>query len=583
MLLSSKLSSRYASIHQDNILLLVLSGLFLLPIWLFKYLPLQDGPIHVYTADILQGFLTGHQSIFQDYYITNLQLAPNWTTQAILTGLMFWVSPILAEKLLLSIYVILLPFAFRYALNAVRPDTSAAPFLMFLAFPFCYNLTFNMGFYNFAYSLIVFFFAIGYWLRHRSQLRLAQTGVLLLLVLGLYFTHLFSFVIFAIVVGVLNLSSGLGILTTARRAAFLPLKQLFIKTTLPTLLTLLPASLICLHFLSQNSTGSTGPKWSGSTLENLRLGSLLTLSSLVSYNSLEIFLATAIVLLLVGLSGYRLIQNKHLIQKKNALQLIEGLKGVDGLLVVTLVLLGVYLFSPRALSGSVTIKDRVLLYPFLTLILWLTAADYSRSLRQRIKWLLVSISSMLLIVQMATYAYISDYFAEYISTAPLIEPNSTLLAINFPTPREAAMRADGEPNLWRPPEFVRPWQINTFINASGYVAVARQAVLLNNYQGNEDYFPINFRPELNPFTILETDDWQLGRRPSVNILGYTEMTGRPIDYVTIWRTSDYPLQEEGAQAIFQQLFSAYDRIYTSPQRGYAQLYRRKGLSAKAAS
>ncbi|MEM9908704.1 MAG: hypothetical protein AAF921_27205 [Cyanobacteria bacterium P01_D01_bin.44] len=551
----------------ENGLFIGLVGLFLLPIWLFKYLPLQDGPIHVHTADVLHGFLTGPPSIFQDYYIPNLQLAPNWTTQVILTGLMFVASPIVAEKLLLSLYVILLPFAVRYALNGVRPDAFAPPFLAFLSFPLCYNLTFDMGFYNFAYSLVVFLFVIGYWLRHRSHLRLSQTGVLLLLILGLYFTHLFSFVVFGLTVGVLSLSQCVGILLTPQRTALAALKQLFIKTTLPTLVALLPAGVICLRFMSQNSVGSTGPIWPTSVLDNLRLGSLLTLSSLVSYSSLELLFAIAIGLLMLALAGYWLLRKFPVFQ----------LKGVDGLLVVTIVLMGVYLVAPKTLSGSVTIKDRLLLYPVVTLMLWLASGHYPSFVRQGIKWLLISISSALLIIQTTTYAYLDDYWTEYVSTAPFIEQNSTLLAVNFPTPREASMRTADEPALWRPPKFVRPWQINTFVNASGYVAVARQAVLLNNYQANEDYFPVNFRPELNPFEILDEDDWRLGRAPYVDILGYSDITGRPIDYVSIWRTSDHPLEEDGVQAIFQQLSSAYELIYQSPQRGYAQLYRRKGV------
>ena len=81
----------------DNRLFLVLIGFFLVPIWLFEYLPLQDGPIHIHTADVLHSFLTDSPSIFQDYYVTNLQLAPNWTTQVILTGLMFITSPAIAQ------------------------------------------------------------------------------------------------------------------------------------------------------------------------------------------------------------------------------------------------------------------------------------------------------------------------------------------------------------------------------------------------------------------------------------------------------------------------------------------------------
>ncbi|MBT9314098.1 hypothetical protein IXB50_01505 [Leptothoe spongobia TAU-MAC 1115] len=555
----------------ENSLFVGLIGLFLLPIWLFKYLPLQDGPIHVHTANVLHGFLTSTPSIFQDYYITNLQLAPNWTTQIILTGLMFITSPIIAEKLLLSLYVLLLPVAVRYALNGVRANAFAPAFLAFLSFPFCYNLMFHMGFYNFAYSLVIFLFVIGYWLRHRRHFRLAQMGILLLLILGLYFTHLFSFIVFGIVVGVLNLFQGIHILLTPRRDTLILLKQLVVKTTLPTLVALLPAGVICLQFLGQTSVGSRGPRWTASMFDNLRLGSILTLSSLVSYNWLELVFAIAIISLLLALASYQLLQKfPHF-----------HLNDRDGLLVVTIVLVGVYLLAPKTLSGSVTIKDRLLLYPVLTGMLWLAAGNYPGFVRQGMKWLLVAISSAMLILQTHTYAYFNDYLTEYISTAPLIEQNATLLAINFPTPKDALSRTADEPALWRPPTFVRPWQINLFINASGYTAVERQAVLINNYQANEDYFPVNFRPELNPFEILAADDWELGRQTSVDILGYSDITGRPIDYVSIWRTSDLPLQEEGAQAIFQQLFSAYDLIYTSPQRGYAQLYRRKGFQISA--
>ena len=552
----------------ENSLFVGLIGLFLLPIWLFKYLPLQDGPIHLHTANVLHDFLTGNLSIFQDYYVTNLQLAPNWTTQIILTGLMFITSPIIAEKLLLSLYVILLPVAMRYALSGVKTSRFTPAFLPFLSFPFCYNLTFNVGFYNFAYSLIVFLFVIGYWLRHRHHIRLTQTGILLLLILGLYFTHLFSFVIFGITVTVLNLSQALHILLTTRRDFLSLLKQLVIKTTLPTLAALLPTGMICLQFLGQNSVGSEGPRWTPSMFDNLRLGSILTLSSLVSYNRFELVFAIAISSLLVALAVHQLLR------KFSHFHLNDG----DGLLLVTIVLVGVYLLAPKAISGSVTIKDRLLLYPALTGMLWLASGKYREFMLQSIKWLLVAISSGILILQLHTYAYLNGYLTEYLSTAPLIEPNTTLLAINFPTPRDALSRTADEPDLWRPPKFIRPWQLNPFTNLSGYLAVDRQAVLINNYQADEDYFPINFRPELNPFKVLDKDDWELGRQTSVDILGYVDITGRPIDYVSIWRTSDLPLQEEGAQAIFQQLFSAYDLIYTSPQRGYAQLYRRKGLA-----
>lgn len=544
----------------DNGLFFALIGLFLLPIWLFEYLPLQDGPIHAHTADVLHSFLTDSPSIFQDYYIPNLQLTPNWTTQVILTGLLFIASPAIAQKLLLSLYVILLPLVVRYALNGVRPE--APSFLAFLAFPLCYNLTFNMGFYNFAYSLVVFLFTLGYWLRHRNHP--SQTGWLLLLILGLYFTHLFSFIVFCIVVGVLIFWQGMSLFFGSHRGDPIALRRFLMRTTLPTGMALLPTCLICLQFLSQNSTGSEGPKWVASVVDNLRLGSLITLSSLVSYSWFELVCAISIGLVLIGLTAYSLWRRG---MPRRGKTILAG----NGLLMVTLVLVGVYLLAPRGLSGSVTIKDRLLLYPLLTLMLWMATGRYPSLIRRGMTGLLVSIAIALLVVQTTTYGYLNDYWREYTSSAPYIEENATLLAINLPS-SQASPQA---PNLWRPPKFVRPWQLNPFINVSGHIAVARKAVLLNNYQANEDYFPVNFRPELNPFEIMATDDWRLlGKNLHVDILGYAAKTGRPIDYVAIWQTADRPLQEQ--EAIFQQLSTAYELIYTSPQRGYARLYRYKG-------
>lgn len=570
-LVSGQLADHRRFSPPENVLYVLLMGLFLLPIWLFQYLPLQDGPIHVHTADVLHEFLTGNLSAFQDFYRVNLRPVPNWTTQVILTGLTMLTSPIIAEKLLLSGYVILLPLVLRYALDSVRPGAFYPPFLAFLAFPFCFNLAFDMGFYNFVYSLVGFLLAVGYWLRHYRHLRLVSGSGLLLLSLGLYFTHLFSFVVFCLVVGTLNLSSGLGVLLSARRTNLKPVPMLWaflMKTTVPSAIALLPACVLCLQYLSQNTSGSTGPKWNASLLGNLRLGNVLTLGSLVSYNSLELWLGGAIALFLLCLVGRKLFQNPRL-----------DLNGGDGLLVATVVLFGVYFLAPKALSDSVTIKDRMLLYPFLTLILWLAARTYGSSLKQVVKWLLVFVAAALLSIQINSYAYLSGYATEYLSISPFIEKHSTLLAITFPTPREAVLRSADEPAVWRLPEFVRSWQINPFINPSGYVATERQAVLLNNYQATKDYFPINFRPELDPFKIMDADDWRFGGDPYMDILGYMEMTGRSIDYVSVWRTSDTALEKEGAQAIFQQLLSEYDLIHTSPERGYAQLYRRKQLAS----
>ena len=55
---------------------------------------------------------------------------------------------------MLSGYLLLFPLSWAYALRALRPRAGPAALL---AFPFLHNLFFHMGFYNFCYSLPLFF------------------------------------------------------------------------------------------------------------------------------------------------------------------------------------------------------------------------------------------------------------------------------------------------------------------------------------------------------------------------------------------------------------------------------------------
>ena len=75
-------------------LFLFLLILHLLPIWIFRYFPSQDGMNHVYNAYILKSY---HDPALYN----NLTLFPNWISHLLMAGLMFIVLPLIVEKLLL--------------------------------------------------------------------------------------------------------------------------------------------------------------------------------------------------------------------------------------------------------------------------------------------------------------------------------------------------------------------------------------------------------------------------------------------------------------------------------------------------
>ena len=53
----------------------------ILPIWIFKYFPSQDGPAHVYNAYILNAIPSIESTLLRTYYEVNLTPFPNWISQ----------------------------------------------------------------------------------------------------------------------------------------------------------------------------------------------------------------------------------------------------------------------------------------------------------------------------------------------------------------------------------------------------------------------------------------------------------------------------------------------------------------------
>src|SRR3954451_4735207 len=146
-----------------NALFLALLLWHLVPVWAFRYFPSQDGGEHVNNANILLRYFTSDGALFREYFIFNRNLDPNWLGHVILASVMSVAPGNVAEKILLTIYVLAFPLSVRYALRAIEPD---AGWLAIFSFPFIFNFAVHMGFWNFALSLPLFFLVVGYWMHH---------------------------------------------------------------------------------------------------------------------------------------------------------------------------------------------------------------------------------------------------------------------------------------------------------------------------------------------------------------------------------------------------------------------------------
>ena len=145
---------------------LALLALTVMPIWVGTVFPSQDGLVHVYIVDTLRQYSTS--PYLQNHFALNWHLEPNLLIYPVLYVLESLFDETTSEKLLLTLIGIAF---FAAAVYAVRSFRDEATVLAVLFLPATYPHLAYKGFYNYTVSLAGFLFGLGYWFRHRDELR----------------------------------------------------------------------------------------------------------------------------------------------------------------------------------------------------------------------------------------------------------------------------------------------------------------------------------------------------------------------------------------------------------------------------
>ena len=153
--------------HGEGVLFWALTFSYLVPVWVYHYVPTQDGPSHLDNAQILKD-LGNSVAGYEAYFEIRAEPILNWTSHLLLAGMLYVVPALIAEKLLISLYILGFAGSFRYFLGAFGQRSRP---LSWLGLLFVYNHCFWMGFYNFCLSLILVWLIVGFCLRRRGELR----------------------------------------------------------------------------------------------------------------------------------------------------------------------------------------------------------------------------------------------------------------------------------------------------------------------------------------------------------------------------------------------------------------------------
>jgi len=535
-----------------NFIFLALVLIHLIPIWAFDYFPSQDGPAHIENASVIRNYHHPDGSILRTYYTFNNKFTPTWFGHLILVGLMYIVPAVIAEKIFLTLYIILFPISVRYALSAMRSDNS---FLAYMSFPFIYNYTLNLGFYSFCLSLSLYFFMVGYWLKNQDHFNFQKILILTFLSILLYFFHVVSLAMAYLGIAILTIwQVSLDFICDGHsiKSRCTKLWKILSRRALTVFIAFLPTLILLMIFMQPRGTKIKLSRSFGETLYMLR--DLLQIEALVSFQRPEFWISLALGIVFWAVFLY--IATLKTVHRK--------FDRADGILVVISAYVLIFMLSPEGIGKFGIITPRLNLYPFFVLIIWFGAYPYHEIVKRTIILVTIAITLTSLGFLITKYAELNEYMEEYLSGQELIQPNTTLLPVSFSS------------NGFSPDGKTLAIKAKPFLHASGYIAAEKKVVEFTNYEAGEfDWFPMVFREELNPYLHIAIEYGLEEEPPRIEFLTYPERTGGQVDYVLVWAVKEHQLNLEATRSIFRQLEEGFRLIYTSPKYGMMKLYQRK--------
>jgi hypothetical protein len=454
-------------------------ALLLVPVWSVAYFPTTDGPSHIYNAWILRQYgNTREYPLFQQYYEIDWRPIPNWLSHAVLALLMFPLDPRMAEKVLVSGYVVLLAGAARFLAASTGPDRR---WLAWLALPLVYNQLLHIGMYNFCLSVGFCLLAVGTWWRHRDCPGLGPgPGLALklnLLLLLCWFSHIVSLVMALVAIGVLWL-------VTLRGRPW--------KRHLRHVAILAPQAVLPLWFLHAQGGGTVVSKAGLGAQWFLLLG----LRILSTFGPKQNWIGITMSALFLGLVALTLAGRRRR----------EDFREEDAFLLVGLVAVVLYFASPEVTAGGTLIKNRLSLYPWLLLLPGLAPRLGNRG-RTAVLAALGAVTVFQAGMLVHWYRLLQPEIRSFVAAAAPIGEDSRVL-----------------PLLYRRMATAAP--VEVLGHALAYVDVEKGLVDWGNYEAMTGHFPVRFRPE----TGL-SDIYTLEAHPDrVNLQAYKART----DYVFTW-------------------------------------------------
>jgi len=501
-------------------------------VWLPAYFVTGDGPCHIYNAQIIHDLWSNmNTSFYSNFFSLSYRPNPNWLSHCVLVALMFVVNGVVAEKLLITAYILLFVAGFYTLLKRLGNNDRYVPLLVFV---FVFNYILIKGFYNFSFSIAIFFWVVEIWLRYMDGKKIAYLLLFFVLVLLSFFTHPLAFVYGCFTCAALTVSYDLSTPSLSAGKKML----LMYKDLLLLLLCFTPGFLLFLKF----TAGEGGVSNLHFHVERYRIDDLLTNHYLVSYSDKEQIIVNILAWLFIALfilSIFSRLRKGLAIHKYDGLLIACALSGL------------IYLYFPDNLLGGGAFSVRAHYLLFLLgacCIVWLLPSE---KMKAPVGIILFACFLWLSIIRLPCQLAAARGVADYTSGITYIKPYSVVFPLDFsPNGKDE----NGQPVA------DRNW---LFSHAAQYMGTIKPLIILDNYEANVGYFPLVWQEHTNPYIHLAKDGGIEAQPPFADLANYKRSSGVTVDYILMWCFDSSFLHNEHFRQFYAEINAGYNKIYTS--------------------
>lgn len=524
--------------HVEVVVLMAVAVWLVAPVFSYVSFYTNDGPAHLYNSTILRELLLGKGGHYLDFFELNLRPEPNWIGHILLVILLFMFEPLVAEKMLIFIYIASFLFAFRYLVRAFNTNNWAA---VVLVAPFVYSFPLYIGFYNFLFGVVCLLFTLGFWIRIRNRLSNRNLGIIGLLLVTGFFSHITTFLVTIMCVGVAELHYL--IMANSR----LTIKQLLVRWS-KLLLYISPTIVLTGVFLSAHG-GSEIPE---NTIEaEKQWNDLIAMRPITIFHHLHqelitkwlfiAFSATVYLVAVLGSANWSTGKNGSTIDFKKDLGLGEPRQV---LMIIALIFLLGYFVLPDWMASGGYVHVRLLLLFFLFLALWVAAARIP-----------ARFTLPLAVVSIMVTVKLFDGREQYRNEQNRVVRE--MIEVSEHLPERQTVLPIVENYHW------------FFGHVGNYLGALKRVIVLNNYEAATGYFPLSWKMAPNPAHFLG--------HPASAACGESvlemENNGIPVNVIVHYKDGTKELGENCEYTIEQLESDQFTLVYTT-RSGLTNVYLR---------